>query len=39
MWMRNRMFSVAGLFIPLMKLTDRFAIDIKLEDYSLSLTH
>jgi 2-polyprenyl-6-methoxyphenol hydroxylase-like FAD-dependent oxidoreductase len=30
---RNRLFSVSALFKPLMKLTDRFATDIKLEDY------
>lgn len=39
MWMRNRVFSVVGLFIPLMKLTDRFATDIKLKDDSVSLAH
>ena len=27
--LRNALFSVAFLFIPLMKLTDRFATDIK----------
>ena len=33
---RNRMFSVSWLFKPLMKLTDRFATDIRLEDYAVS---
>jgi 2-polyprenyl-6-methoxyphenol hydroxylase-like FAD-dependent oxidoreductase len=37
MWMRNRLFSVSFLFRPLMKLTDRFATDIDLEDYSAEL--
>jgi 2-polyprenyl-6-methoxyphenol hydroxylase-like FAD-dependent oxidoreductase len=31
---RNALFSVSFLFRPLMKLTDRFATDIELEDYS-----
>jgi 2-polyprenyl-6-methoxyphenol hydroxylase-like FAD-dependent oxidoreductase len=31
---RNALFSTAVLFAPLMKLFDRFATDIKLEDYS-----
>lgn len=30
---RNRLFSVSLLFEPLMKLSDRFATDIDLEDY------
>jgi 2-polyprenyl-6-methoxyphenol hydroxylase-like FAD-dependent oxidoreductase len=33
MAVRNRLFSVSALFRPLMKLTDRLATDIKLEDY------
>lgn len=33
-YVRNRLFSVAFLFKGLMKLTDHFATDIKLEDYS-----
>jgi 2-polyprenyl-6-methoxyphenol hydroxylase-like FAD-dependent oxidoreductase len=36
MAVRNRLFSVSALFKPLMKLTDRFATDIKLEDYGAS---
>jgi 2-polyprenyl-6-methoxyphenol hydroxylase-like FAD-dependent oxidoreductase len=31
--LRNLMFSVAPLFTPLMKISDRFATNIKLEDY------
>ena len=37
MRLRNWIFSMAFLFTPLMKLTDRFATDIKLEDYSAGL--
>jgi 2-polyprenyl-6-methoxyphenol hydroxylase-like FAD-dependent oxidoreductase len=32
---RNAMFSVSALFTPLMKLMDRFATDIELQDYGL----
>ncbi|MGY2894758.1 hypothetical protein ACVWZX_002778 [Deinococcus sp. UYEF24] len=32
--MRNKMFSVAALFGGVMKLMDRFATDIKLDDYA-----
>ncbi len=34
MWARNRLFSVSFLFTPMMKLFDRFATDIELEDYT-----
>lgn len=34
MWARNRLFSVSFLFQPMMKLFDRFATDIELEDYT-----
>lgn len=33
-WLRNRLFSVAPLFAGVMKLMDRLATDIELEDYS-----
>ncbi|RLV48477.1 FAD-dependent oxidoreductase [Nocardioides mangrovicus] len=32
-YLRNRLFSVAPLFAPLMRLSDRFATDIELVDY------
>jgi 2-polyprenyl-6-methoxyphenol hydroxylase-like FAD-dependent oxidoreductase len=32
-WARNRLFSTAALFAPLMGLFDRFATDIELADY------
>ena len=35
MRLRNLLFSVSFLFTPLMRLTDRFATDIELEDYAL----
>jgi 2-polyprenyl-6-methoxyphenol hydroxylase-like FAD-dependent oxidoreductase len=34
MWLRNKLFSVSALFAPLMKLGNRAATDIHLEDYS-----
>ncbi|GAB2592545.1 FAD-dependent monooxygenase [Microlunatus antarcticus] len=34
MRLRNLLFSVSFLFTPLMRLTDRFATDIELEDYA-----
>lgn len=34
MRVRNALLSVSFLFAPLMKLTERFATDIELEDYS-----
>ncbi|WP_407571472.1 FAD-dependent monooxygenase [Deinococcus altitudinis] len=34
LYMRNKMFSVAALFGGMMKLMDRFATDIKLDDYA-----
>jgi 2-polyprenyl-6-methoxyphenol hydroxylase-like FAD-dependent oxidoreductase len=33
-WARNRLFSVSFLFRPMMKVLDRFATDIDLEDYT-----
>jgi hypothetical protein len=35
MRLRNALFDVSFLFKPLMRLTDRFATDIDLEDYGL----
>ncbi|GLZ56387.1 FAD-dependent monooxygenase [Actinomycetospora sp. NBRC 106378] len=32
-WLRNKLFSVAPLFLGVMALMDRFATDIELEDY------
>lgn len=38
MWLRNKLFSVAPLFAGVVKLMDRFATDIALEDYDSQLT-
>ena len=37
LYARNRLFSVAPLFAGLMKVLDRFATDIQLDDYSVSI--
>lgn len=34
MWAGSRLFSISFLFAPMMKIFDRFATDIDLEDYT-----